>query len=83
MMGLPCLRREGTFFAALDRGTGDLLVKLDEARVVALVDAGQARPFAPAGRRFRQWDAIPATLAASWPGLTEDAYRRAEGAVPS
>jgi hypothetical protein len=28
MMGLPCLRVRGAFFASFDRRTGDLLVKL-------------------------------------------------------
>jgi hypothetical protein len=59
MMGLPCLRRAGAFFASYDRRTGHLLVKLAEARVNDLIDAGDAEPFAPAGRRFRQWAAIP------------------------
>jgi len=80
MMGLPCLRRDGTFFAALDRRTGDLLVKLDEPGVTTLVDTGHARPFAPAGRRFRQWAAVPADLADTWPDLLEKTYRRADGA---
>jgi hypothetical protein len=77
MMGLPCLRRDGAFFAASDRTTGDLLVKLPEARVTALVATGQAVPFAPAGRRFRQWAAIPARYAESWPALLEEAHRYA------
>jgi hypothetical protein len=33
MMGFPCLRVGGAFFAGSDRRTGDLLVKLPEARV--------------------------------------------------
>jgi len=33
MMGLPCLRLDGAFFASCDRRTGDLLVKLPEAHV--------------------------------------------------
>lgn len=28
MMGFPCLRVEGAFFASCDHGTGDLIVKL-------------------------------------------------------
>ena len=71
MMGLPCLRIDGQFFASFDRRTGDLLVKLPEARVDQLVAAGRADSFAPAGRRFREWAAIPRIAAApggdSWP----------------
>ena len=40
MMGLPCLRWNGAFFASSDRRTGDLLVKLAESRVDQLVAAG-------------------------------------------
>ena len=42
MMGLPCLRWNGAFFASCDRRTGDLLVKLAEARVDELVAAERA-----------------------------------------
>src|SRR5687768_8425719 len=59
MMGLPCLRVDGAFFASWDRNSGALLVKLPGARVDELVEAGRAEPFAPAGRRFREWAAIP------------------------
>ena len=54
MMGLPCLRIHGSFFASCDRRTGDLLVKLPEQRVDELVADGRAHAFAPAGRRFRR-----------------------------
>jgi len=59
MMGLPCLRIHGAFFACCDRRTGDLLVKLPEARVDELIAAGRGHAFAPAGRRFREWAAVP------------------------
>lgn len=74
MMGLPCLRRDGAFFAACDRTTGDLLVKLPEARVTALITTGDAVPFAPAGRRFRRWAAVPPEHAGSWPALLAEAH---------
>ena len=73
MMGLPCLRIDGQFFGSFDRRTGDLLVKLPEARVDQLVDAGRAHTFAPAGRRFREWAAISPTRRRSWPALLEEA----------
>ena len=81
MMGLPCLRRDGAFFAAFDHRTGDLLVKLDESTVDALVRGDLARPFAPAGRRFRQWAAVPVDLAPTWPDLLETAHDRADDAA--
>lgn len=66
MMGLPCLRIHGAFFASCDSRTGDLLVKLPEARVDELVDAGRANSLAPAGRRFREWAAIPHERSRTW-----------------
>lgn len=73
MMGLACLRWNGAFFASCDRRTGDLLVKLTESRVNELVDAGRANSFAPAGRRFRQWAAIPDSRSRSWKHLLDEA----------
>lgn len=73
MMGLPCLRIHGAFFASCDRKTGDLLVKLPEARVDQLVAAGRAHSFAPAGRRFRQWAAIPPDRSRTWRRLLDEA----------
>jgi hypothetical protein len=80
MMGLPCLRVDGAFFASWDRRTGHLVVKLPQGRVDDLVGAGRAEPFAPAGRRFRQWAAIPDAQARDWPGLLDDALAFVEGA---
>lgn len=74
MMGFPCLRLGGQFFASTDRATGDLLVKLPEARVDALVAAGRAEPFAPAGRRFREWAAIPYARSRTWRKLLDEAH---------
>jgi hypothetical protein len=73
MMGLPCLRFDGAFFASLDRQTGDLLVKLAEPRVNELVAADRAHSFAPAGRRFREWAAIPYERSRSWKRLLDEA----------
>ncbi|HEX9834044.1 MAG TPA: hypothetical protein VGA66_13380, partial [Mycobacterium sp.] len=49
MMGFPCLRVDGRFFASFDRQTGALVVKLPAARVDELIETGNAEPFAPAG----------------------------------
>ena len=73
MMGLPCLRWNGAFFASCDRRTGDLLVKLAESRVDELVAAERAKPFAPAGRRFREWAAIPESRSRAWKRLLDEA----------
>jgi hypothetical protein len=73
MMGFPCLRLAGDFFAGCDRRTGHLVVKLDEERATALIDAGRAEAFAPAGRPFREWVSIPDRFARSWPGFLDEA----------
>jgi hypothetical protein len=73
MMGLPCLRWNGAFFASCDRRTGDLLVKLPATRVDELVAAEHAKPFAPAGRRFREWAAVPESRSRTWKRLLDEA----------
>ena len=73
MMGFPCLRIHGGFFATFDRRNGQAVVKLPAERVADLVATGAALPFAPAGRTFREWAAIPPSDAESWPGLVEEA----------
>ena len=73
MMGLPCLRADEKFFASYDRRTGDLLVKLPAARVDLLVEAGDAHPFAPAGRQFSEWAAIGPESERTWQELLDEA----------
>ena len=55
MMGLPCVRLDGRFFASLDRRTGALLVKLSAERVRQLIDASPAPHMVtrPACSRYR------------------------------
>jgi hypothetical protein len=48
-------------------------VKLPAERVDALLAAGRAQPFAPAGRRFREWAAVPAARSRTWRRLLDDA----------
>jgi hypothetical protein len=74
MMGFPCLRVRGRFFASTDRANGNLLVKLPEDRVDALVAGGRAEPFAPAGRRFREWAAVPHSRSRTWKKLLDEAH---------
>jgi len=74
MMGYPCLRVQGQYFASTHHSTGDLIVKLPEHRVEELVDAGRAEPFAPNGRRFREWALVPHRRVRSWKGLLGEAY---------
>ena len=73
MMGFACLRLDGGFFATCDHRTGDLVVKLNEQRVSALVDSGVAESFAPNGRRFREWASIPVSRRRRWGRLLDEA----------
>ena len=73
MMGYPCLRSGGTFFACVERATGNLIVKLPAHRVSELTAAGQALPFAPNGRTFREWAAFPHPDPAEWRALLAEA----------
>ena len=66
MMGFPCRRINGDFFASFDRRNGHLVVKLPAARIADLVATGDALTFAPAGRTFREWAAIPASEPERW-----------------
>jgi hypothetical protein len=85
MMGLPCLRVNGAFFASYDVRTGNLLLKLPATTVQRLIDSDEARPFAPAGRTFREWAAIPPARLTTWPTLLQDAltHVRAQPATRS
>ncbi len=58
MMGLPCLRLDGAFFASLDLKTCDLVVKLPAARVAELVQTGSR----VAPRRYHDIDAARALV---------------------
>jgi hypothetical protein len=82
MMGFPCLRVRGQFFASTDRASGALVVKLPEARVDELVDAGRAESFAPAGRRFREWAAVPYERSRTWKRLLDEALDFVEAIPP-
>lgn len=73
MMGLPCLRAGGRFFASFDRRNTALVVKLPAARVNELMESVAAEPFAPSGRRFREWAVIGSGRPAAWPALLREA----------
>jgi hypothetical protein len=73
MMGFPCLRVSGAFFASCDHRSGDLIVKLPHHRVEQLIATGVGKPFAPAGRTFREWVLIDGRDEARWVALIEEA----------
>ena len=80
MMGFPCLRADGAFFASAEPKSGDLIVKLPADRVTAMVDAGEGDEFAPAGRRFREWVRVSDRSAARWTALMREGLAFVRGA---
>jgi hypothetical protein len=77
MMGYPCLRLHGDFFASWNQAADHLVVKLDHESVRTLIRTGDGLVFAPAGRPFREWVAIPADHRHSWTEALSDAYQHA------
>lgn len=73
MMGFPCLRVAGEFFASCDHRSGDLIVKLPRDRVARLVADGVGKPCAPAGRTFREWVLIDDRDETRWVALIDEA----------
>jgi hypothetical protein len=75
MMGLPCLRVGGQFFASLDRQNGGLLVKLPAARVESEIAKEKGETFAPNGRVFREWLRVPQVGSRGWAAYLREAHR--------
>jgi hypothetical protein len=73
MMGFPCLRIDGKFFATCDHRSGALIVKLPEDRVDQLIETERADSFAPAGHPFREWASIPPERSRTWRRLLTEA----------
>lgn len=73
MMGYPCVRRSGQFFAAFDRRASALVVKLPAGRVTELIEAGAGQAFTPNGRTFREWVVAPVPDPALWDELLDEA----------
>lgn len=72
MMGTRCLRVDGEFLAMVFRKTGQLVVKLPEARVAEVVYSGSGSEFTPAGRKFREWVAVDEVDRDLWRALLEE-----------
>jgi len=72
IMGGRCARVSGEFLALVDFKGSGLVVKLPRERVDALIDAGIGQPFAPAGKVFREWIAIPQRDRRRWRALLRE-----------
>ncbi len=81
MMGHQCLRtaRTNAFVATVAPATGDAVMKLPKARVTAMIEAGLGRPFAPAGKVFREWVALPDVDDKTWESLLDEAIDFVDG----
>lgn len=66
LMGSRCLRVSGEFLATFYRKEESLIVKLDAERAAALIAEGRAVSFAPAGKTFREWVAVPGHDLEEW-----------------
>src|SRR5829696_4636667 len=73
MMGYPCVRRAGRFFASFDTRAEALVVKLPRGRVAELLVDGTGEAFAPNGRVFREWVTIPEPDPDVWERLLNEA----------
>lgn len=73
MMGYPCIRLAGRFVASYDTKLGGLVVKLPRERILQPVEDGTGQPFAPAGKIFREWAAIPTVHRDQWHTLLAEA----------
>lgn len=73
MMGFPCLRHDGDFFASWDPNAHRLIVKVPAERVDELIASGIVVAFVPNGRRFKEWAAIPEANEHTWRPLLDEA----------
>jgi len=69
IMNGRCLRVGKEFLALVDYRVSGLVVKLPEKRVAELIGEGKGKPFAPAGRIFREWLSVQKPDRVTWRAL--------------
>lgn len=67
-----CLRVGEEFLALPDFKGSGMVVKLTRERVEELIEQGVGEPFAPAGRTFKEWVALPDPDRARWAALLDE-----------
>ena len=72
IMNGRCLRVGKEFLALVDYKGSGMVVKLPRARVDELVAAGVGKPFAPAGKIFKEWLSVPKPDATLWRKLLRE-----------
>jgi hypothetical protein len=73
IMGGRCARVAGEFLGLVDFKRSGMVVKLPRERVDELITQGVGRPFAPAGKTFREWVALPEPNRRLWAALLREA----------
>lgn len=76
IMNGRCLRVEDEFLALVDYKGSGLVVKLSKERVAELIKTGVGQPFAPAGKVFKEWVAIPVFDRQVWLELLREGVAR-------
>ncbi len=72
IMGGRCARVDGEFLGLVDFKGSGLVVKLPRERVQELIDQGVGQPFAPAGKVFKEWVAVPERDRRRWRSLLRE-----------
>jgi hypothetical protein len=72
IMSGRCLRVGKEFLALVDYKGSGLVVKLPKERVAELIEAGVGKSFAPAGKVFREWLAVPEPDRRRWRALLRE-----------
>lgn len=72
IMGGRCARVAGEFLGLVDFHGSGLVVKLPRERVQELIEQGVGRPFAPAGKVFKEWVSVPARDRRRWRALLRE-----------
>ncbi|MEZ4364624.1 MAG: hypothetical protein R3B48_30895 [Kofleriaceae bacterium] len=72
IMSSRCLRVGDEFLALVAFKGSGLVVKLPKARVAELIAEGVGRPFAPAGKVFKEWVSVPKVDRRKWRALLRE-----------
>jgi hypothetical protein len=72
IMNGRCLRVGKEFLALVDYKGSGLVVKLPRERVTELIEGDVGRPFAPAGKVFKEWLSVPSPNRTLWRKLLRE-----------
>ena len=81
IMNGRCLRVGEEFLALVDYKGSGLVVKLSHKRVDELVARGLGKPFAPAGRVFKEWISVPKPDRRRWRSLLREGVASRQGST--